>query len=279
MSIKDLMGVKASDLVMAFKLATEYSATIFYTGTKPSDEIKTTIEQTIKFIANPKPGKGYQEREINVISENTVYLINESVMQSQINILANGQPFDIKDRAKITAYNNYLAGGFTGLLVQEIRESRSLAYTTGGSYSIPGLIGKPGLFYGTIGTQNDKTNVAIDVFMDIINNFPQKPERMNVLRTKLELSAVTTRPDFRNLAQTVESWQRLGYTEDPLKMLLPAYKVLQLEDIVKFNDDFIKPQPKALMIVGLKKQIDTKSLSQYGKIKELKLNDIFSKDE
>jgi hypothetical protein len=115
--------------------------------------------------------------------------------------------------------------------------------------------------------------------MGLINDLPKKPERMDVLRNSLELSSAVEQPDFRILPQVVEIWQRLGYTEDPLKALLPAYKALQFEDIVKFENDFVKNQPKALMIVGPKKRFDTKSLSQYGKIKELKLNDIFSKDE
>ena len=279
LSLKDLRSIKANELVTAFKLATEYSATIFYTGAKPANEIKSTLEQTIKFVANPKPGKGYQEREKQTVKENTVYLVNESALQSQITFFANGRPFDPAEQPKTEAYNAYLGGGFTGLLAQEIREYRSLAYGAYGRYSMPGLPGKPGWFSGDIQTQDDKTNAAIDVFMGLINDLPQKPERMEVLRSNLELSSAIGQPDFRLIGQYYDQLQRFGFTEDPLKLFLPAYKALTFDDIVNFNNEYVKNQPKAIMIVGPKKRIDAKALSQYGVIKELKLNDIFSKDE
>ncbi|MDR3134017.1 MAG: insulinase family protein [Prevotellaceae bacterium] len=279
LSIKDLMSIKANELVTAFKLATEYSATIFYTGAKPAGEVKSTLEQTVKFAANPKPGKGYQERERQKVTENTIYLVNEPALQSQIIFFANGQPFDPAESPKVQAYNAYLGGGFTGLMMQEIREYRSLAYGASGGYSTPGLPAKPGWFSGFIQTQDDKTNAAIDVFMGLINNMPEKPERMDVLRNSLVLSGATGRPDFRDIGQYYDQLQRLGYSDDPLKTRLPAYKALTFDDIVQFNNQYIKNQPKAIMIVGPKKRIDAKALSQYGVIRELKLNDLFSKDD
>jgi hypothetical protein len=77
----------------------------------------------------------------------------------------------------------------------------------------------------------------------------------------------------------MEACQRLGYTEDPLKTLLPKYAALTFGDIETFWSQNIKDQPIAIMIVGDKKKIDMKELAKFGKIIELKLNDIFSKDE
>jgi len=279
LSLKDLMNIKSNELVTAFQIATGYTATIFYTGAKPAAEIKTTLENAIKFAASPQAGKGYQEREKQTVAENTVYLINESALQAQVGFFASGKPYQLADAPKITAYNNYLGGGFTGLMMQEIREYRSLAYGAGAGYSTPGLLNKPAWFRGVIQTQDDKAVAAINVFMDLVNNMPQKPERVDVLKKKLELSSATTRPDFRQLGANIEYWKRIGYTEDPLKTLLPAYKALQFDDIVQFSNDYVKSQPKAIMIVGPKKRIDVKVLSQYGKIKELKRSDVFSKDE
>ncbi|MDR2361670.1 MAG: insulinase family protein [Prevotellaceae bacterium] len=278
LSIKDLMGVKANELVTAFKLATEYKATIFYSGARPANEIKTSLEATIHFAKEPKEGKGYQEREKQTITDNTVYFINHSSLQAQIGLFANGKPFQLTDMPKISAFNNYFGGGMNALMFQEIREFRSLAYGSGAAYQTPGLPGKPAWFTGVIQTQADKANTALDVFMGLINDMPQKPERMDGLKAYLELAS-SFRPDFRSLPQTVENWQRIGYTDDPLKTLLPAYKTLQFDDIVKFNNEFIKTQPKALMLVGPKKRIDTKALSKYGVLRELKLNDVFSKDD
>ncbi len=279
MSVKDLMNIKANELVSAFKMATGYSATIFYSGAKSANEVKTLLEQNIKFAANPQKGIGYQEREKQEVKENIVYLVNNPGLQAQITFFANGKPYNTSDAPIITAFNSYFSGGFTGLMMQEVREYRSLAYGAGASYQTPGLQGKPAWFSGGIQTQDDKTAAAVDVYMNLVRNMPQKTDRINVLKNKLVLSSATTRPDFRQLGMYIDACERLGYTEDPLKQWIPAYKALTFDNIVNFENNYIKNQPISIMVVGEKKRVNTKELSKYGKIVELKLSDIFSKDE
>ena len=276
-TLKTLMSMKSTELLSAFKNATEYSATIFYTGAKSANEIKTMLEQNMKFADAPKKGKGYQERARQPIKENVVYFVNHPSLQAQIYFLADGKAYQIKDAPVISAYNNYFGGGFTGLLMQEIREYRSMAYGAGGGYSTPGLPEKPALFYGVIQTQNDKAANAIDVYMDLVRNMPVKANRMDVLKKKLELSAATTRPDFRSIPMTLDYWERMGYTEDPVKFQLSTTETMTFDDIVNFEKTHIKDQPMAIMIVGDKKRIDMKALAKYGKVIELKPYEIFSK--
>lgn len=279
MSIKNLMNLKATDIITAFKFSTEYAATIFYTGVKSAAEIKPMIEQAVQFVPNPKKGTGYQVKDKQDVKENTVYFINSSSLQAQVSFFANGKPYVMADAPQMTAFNNYFSGGFTGLIMQEIREYRSLAYGAGGGYYPPSLPGKPCWFSGFIQTQDDKTAYAVGIYMDLIKNMPQKTDRMEVLKQKLILSSATTRPDFRSLGMTVEGWQRMGYTDDPLKSMIPAYETLAFTDIVNFEKNYVKDQPMAIMIVGDKKRIDLKSLAKQGKVVELKIADIVSKDE
>jgi len=278
-TLKTLMSMKSEELLSAFKNATQYSATIFYSGARTANEIKTLLEQNIVFTDAPKQGKGYEERAKQAIKENVVYFVNNSSLQAQISIFANGQPYQIQDAPVIAAYNNYFGGGFTGLLMQEIREYRSMAYGAGGGYRTPGLLDKPAWFTGVIQTQNDKASAAIDVYMDLVRNMPVKAGRLDVLKSKLELSAATTRPDFRQLPMTIDYWERMGYTEDPMKAQLPIYKEMTFDDIVNFEKAYIKEQPMVIMVVGDKKRIDMKALAKYGKVVELKLSDIFSKED
>ena len=278
-TLKTLMAMKSTDLLMAFKNATQYSSTIFYSGAKTSNEIKTLLEQNIVFAAAPKQGKGYQERPKQTVKENVVYFLNNSSLQAQILFFANGQPYQIKDAPVISAFNNYFSGGFTGLLMQEIREYRSMAYGAGGGYSTPALVGNPAWFRGFIQTQNDKASTAIDVYMDLVRNMPIKAGRLDVLKNKLELSAATTRPDFRQIPMTIEYWERMGYAEDPMKAQLPIYKSMTFDDIVNFEKAYIKDQPMAIIVVGDKKRIDMKALAKFGKVIELKPHEIFSKED
>ena len=277
-SVEELRKLKAEEIVAAFKLATQHEATFFYTGTLSPTQLAMQLEQGLKMPATPLKSDGLLVREANQVKENIVYLVNYPALQAQIRLFANGKVFDISDQVPMVAFNNYFSSGFTGLVLQELRENRSLAYGAGANYSRPPILGKPCSFTGSIQTQSDKTLIATEAFMDLIRNMPKKPERLDNLKQYLKLSSVN-RPDFREQAVYIESSRRLGYTEDPLKTLLPKYAALTFGDIETFWSQNIKDVPMAIMIVGDKKQMDMKALAKFGKIVELRLNDIFSKDE
>jgi len=277
-SIEELRKLKSEDIISAFKQATQYEATFFYTGTLSPTQLSIQLEQGLKMPATPLKSDGLLVREVNQVKENVVYLVNFPALQAQIRLFANGKAYDISDQASITAFNTYFSNGFTGLVLQEMRENRSLAYGAGASYSRPPLPGKSCSFSGSVQTQSDKTLIAAETFMDLIRNMPKKPDRLDNIKQYLELSSVN-RPDFRDYAYYIESSKRLGYTEDPLKTLLPKYTALVFEDIETFWLQNIKDLPMAVMIVGDKKQMDMKAMAKFGKIVELQLKDIFSKDE
>jgi predicted Zn-dependent peptidase len=221
---------------------------------------------------------GLLVKEKNKIAENTIYLVNFSALQAQFALFANGKAYDPKERGLINAFNAYFSNGFTGLVVQELRENRSLAYGAGAAYVTPSLVNKPAYFVGYVQTQNDKIFTAMETFMGLVRNMPQKADRMENMKRYFNLVAVN-RPDFREVPYYIESNRRLGYTDDPLKTLLPEYEKMTFEDIVGFWQQNVKDVPIATMIVGNKKYIDTKTLAKYGKIVEVKIKDLFSKDE
>jgi predicted Zn-dependent peptidase len=221
---------------------------------------------------------GLLVKEDNKITENTVYLVNFSALQAQFTVFANGKAFDPKERAVIGVFNAYFSNGFTGLMLQELRENRSLAYGAGARYTTPPLVNKPAYFVGQVQTQNDKVYTAMETFMGLVRNMPQKADRMENLKRYFNLVAVNS-PDFRDVPYYIESSKRLGYTDDPLKTTLPEIAKMTFQDVVSFWQQNIKDVPTAIMIVGNKKYIDMKTLAKYGKIVEVKVKDLFSKDE
>ena len=65
----------------------------------------------------------------------------------------------------------------SSLVFQEIREFRSLAYSTSANYALAEKIGENNFFYGYVGCQGDKTPEAIQVMNDLIQNMPIKKAR------------------------------------------------------------------------------------------------------
>ena len=277
-TLQELRKLKAVNITAAFKTATEYEATIFYSGALPENQLKQQLEQNFKMTPPVHKSDGLLVKEDNKITENTVYLVNFSALQAQFTVFANGKAFDPKERAVIGVFNAYFSNGFTGLMLQELRENRSLAYGAGARYTTPPLVNKPAYFVGQVQTQNDKVYTAMETFMGLVRNMPQKADRMENLKRYFNLVAVNS-PDFRDVPYYIETNKRLGYTDDPLKTMLPEIAKMTFQDVVSFWQQNIKDVPTAIMIVGNKKYIDMKTLAKYGKIVEVKVKDLFSKDE
>ena len=160
--------------------------------------------------------------------------------------------------------------------MQEVREYRSMAYTADAAEITPALKDKNAYFYGYIGTQADKTVDAIDLFMSLLTDMPQYPNRIDNIKDYLREGLQTAKPDFRSKSQVYESWKRLGYMADPAIMQLPQIETLSFEDVVKFYQQNVKGRPVAIGIVGDPKRVDLDKLSKYGKVVRLNKNKLFS---
>jgi predicted Zn-dependent peptidase len=278
LTLQELRKLKAANITAAFKTATQYEATIFYSGALSENQLKQQLEQHFEMTPPVHKSDGLLVKESSKITGNTIYIVNFPALQAQFALFANGKTFDPKERAVIDAFNAYFSNGFTGLMMQELRENRSLAYGAGARYVTPPLLDKPTYLRGSVQTQNDKISTAIETFMGLVRDMPQKADRMENLKRYFNLVAVNS-PDFRDVPYYIESNKRLGYTADPLKTILPEIEKMNFQDIVAFWQQNIKDVPAAIMIVGNRKYIDTKVLAKYGKIVDVKIKDLFSKDE
>lgn len=277
LSKSDMKKLQAIELTNAFKQATEYPVQVRYSGKTSSQDVAQLIEKNLPLAENPKVDKTPLDKPTNQYSENTILFVNKAkARQSKMFVFVNGEPFQPQDAVAIEAFNDYFGGGFSGLILQEIREYRSLAYSAGGSFRFPRTKGSPVNFVGYTGTQADKTLTAMETFNGLIRQMPEKTERVEMIKNHLELGSQTGRPSFRGLASAIERWKNLGFDTDPALIKLPMYKSLEWETINQFYKNKMQNKPTVYMIVGDKKQIDMKELARYGKIIELKEDSIFT---
>ena len=76
------------------------------------------------------------------VTENTVYFLpNSDAEQAQIYFFMPMEKFDKKDDVIRDAFNQYFSGGFNGLVLDEIRGKRSMAYSAGAYIGTPSLPG------------------------------------------------------------------------------------------------------------------------------------------
>ncbi len=276
LSLGELKRLNTDTLVSYFIKAMQYKSEIHYSGMMNYESVEIAINDILKLSQNPLKSESPLVKPVEKYKENIIYLVDKKKsIQSKIYFFANGNEFGKSNEPYIDAFNLYFGGDFSGLVLQEIREYRSMAYTAGAKYSVPSISGNPSDFIGYVGTQADKTIDAIDVFYNLIKNMPEKPERLQMIKQYLILTAITNRPSFRDLSESIEKWQWRGYEEDPGKLKYIAYNNLTFEEIVKFYKTNVKGKPLVIAIVGNKKQIDRKKLAKYGKIIELPEKELF----
>ena len=274
---KEVLELQISELTGDINRASNFESKIFYTGTLPFDNVYSILSQNLPLVANERPSESPRVKPMQAVSENTIYFLpNNDAEQAQIHFYLPMQTADKKDDVLRDAFNQYFGLDFTGLVLNEIREKRSMAYTAYAYAATQGIAGKASYLYGSIGTQNDKANDAIDVFMGLINDMPKNDDRIDNIKSYLRQSALTNHPDFRSKAMYLVNLGYQGYTEDPAKEQLPQIDALTFDDIVKFYETNIKGKPYAIAIMGNPKMIDLKKLEKYGKVVKLNDNKLFN---
>jgi len=277
LSLSEIKALKAENIVKDFSMATQYCSEVHFTGKTKPEELTKQLAVDFAFTGKEVTESPYV-RDIAKYSENTVYFVNKKkATQSKIYFLVNGFEYSPEYQAAMDAFNLYFGGDFSGLVLQEIREYRSMAYSAGARFGSPALKGKEAYFIGFVGTQADKTLDALQVFDSLIHQMPVKKERVEMIRPYLLQSSVADRPHFRSLSEQVVRWQNMGYTEDPAKFKRDEYEKLEFETIMKFYETNLAKKPVVVCIVGNKKRIDMKALAKYGKVIEIKESSLFGK--
>jgi hypothetical protein len=72
-----------------------------------------------------------------------------------------------------------------------------------------------------------------------------------------------------------ESAKKLGLDHDIRLDVWRRLPLLSFDDIKGFQEKFVKGRSQTTLVLGNKKLLDFKVLGKYGKVKKLKLTDIF----
>ena len=103
-----------------------------------------------------------------------------------------------------------------------------------------------------------------------------KEENLEAARQTVLNDIQNDYPTFRNMTKYIANKQGEGYTTDPNTEIARLLPTVSVQDIVTFYQQHIaKNQNRVWVIIGDKKLTDLKALARYGKIIELKKEDIY----
>ena len=163
-----------------------------------------------------------------------------------------------------------------GIVFQEIREARALAYSVGALYVHGSERNDYNLMIGAMGTQADKTPEAVGALIELMDDMPVSQERFAAAQASVLNKYRTERLSFRQILGSVRNWERKSVPIDPRPWRFEQIQNAKLDQVLEFYHEHIAGKPKLISITGDKNKIDMEALGQHGKIIEVGLDEVFA---
>jgi predicted Zn-dependent peptidase len=273
----ELKQAKPEELIMILKSLPSYSQKVLYYGPSSIDEAIAKINLSKPFPDGelktaPEPVK-FSELPVN---ENNVYVANyDGMVQAEIIFLSTKSPFNKDLVPYISMYNEYFGSGMSGIVFQEIRESKALAYSAFSTYTTPGKKEKMHLNFSYIGTQADKLPEAMQSILELLNNMPESENTFESAKNNIIQKINTERITKGGIMMNYLASQKLGLDHDIRQDVYEKVQTLTMEDVKNFQDKYIKNSKYTILVLGDKTKLDAETLSKYGKVQYLNLEEIF----
>lgn len=279
LSIKEIKKLKGKTLIDEFKSVLKVECDMRYCGNLYSSNVEELVRKFLSpescIIASNYP----VYNNLQPVAEPAVYFMDapKSSQSVVLGYVPGGVNSDLKSRHEAELYNNYFGGSMSSILFQEIREFRSMAYRVRANYDLTEYChrDKPGFLKFSLSTQCDKTTDAMAVLDSLNKDMPIKPERVETSRSDLVNSASNSYPSFRQISNRIAYLIRTGYTSDPNKALIKDAGTMNIDNIADFYKQNVKGRPIAYIVVGNAKQIDMARLAGFGKIVNVKVEEVF----
>ncbi|MCR9164230.1 MAG: M16 family metallopeptidase [Nannocystaceae bacterium] len=268
----------ADDLLRFWEGAQRHAVTVRYAGPAPLAEVAANVQRDLALRTHRAPAVDPVVLPRRERAETTVFFLpRRDAVQTHLWFIVDGEAIPIEQAAAADAFAEYFGGSMAGLVFQEIREFRALAYAASARLERDTRPEGAGWIRGYVGCQADKTFDAMDVMLGLLRDMPRHPGRMPVVKASLSRGLEASSPGFRERAQTVAQWRQRGYREDPRPKRLAAYASLRFEDVEQHYARHVSGRPISIVVVGDPRKVDRTRLKTYGPVVEVSVRDILTR--
>ena len=276
MTTKELRKISSEELLSQVKDLRKTQHRVMYYGPMELNDVVASIRNT------HCTGDELKEVEAVTLSPNNVTKPSvlfaqydaKQVYYLQYSCRAEDK-FDVNNSPIVNLYNDYFSGGMNSIVFQEMREARGLAYSSYAGLWNGSTSKDPYYFYAFIATQNDKVQQAVEAFDEIIEDMPRSEKAFDLAKSGLLANLESQRTTKSSVLWGYLEYEKFGYKEDINKTIYEGVKSLTLDDVVAFQQNYIKDRPYTYCILGDKRDLDMKYLRSLGKIKFLSQEEIF----
>lgn len=272
--VSELATIDPQELVQIVKQLKNYNQRLFYYG-KDVENVVTALNEfhftSSELIEYPEPDT-YIEKETG----GNVYYVDYDMVQSEMMFIAKGAPFKAENMAVSVLFNTYFGGGLSSIIFQEIRESKSLAYSAWSNYSTASKKGNSNYVMAYIGTQANKMPEAVEAMMDLMNDMPEAEEQFNAAKEATLKQLASQRITKSNIFWNYERLQKIGISTDNREAMYNAIKNMQMVDLRNFFNENIKGENYNVMVIGNEKDLDFTALNTLGKVQKMDVDYLFN---
>ena len=249
---------------------------VAYYGPMTQQEVTAIIgkdHRTAKALADVPRNNPYLEQPATT---NEVLIAPYDAKNIYMRLYHNeGRSWNPEEAAVQEVFNEYYGGGMNGIVFQEMREARGLAYNAFAYYYSPEWRDRKESFMAHIITQNDKMVDCISHFKEIINEMPASENAFKIAKEAVTKRLVSERTTKTGIFNSWLSSQRLGLDCSYNELVYRNLAKVTLQDIVDFEKANIAGKAYRYIILGDEKQLDMKSLEKIGPVKRLTTEEVF----
>ena len=275
LSDDEIMALSSERLLTKFRDLFSLGHEILYYGPMDEKALEKTLSDNHRYTpgAGPLPEKFVEWQQTP--SSRVVMARYDANQIYYIQYSCDGRLFDPSITSVERLYNEYFGGGMNSIVFQEMREARGLAYSASASFDEPLHEGGAYSYTAVIATQNDKMRQAVEAFDSIINDMPRSEAAFQVAKDALVGRMRTARKTGLDVLDSYLACRRMGLSEPLTKQVYETVQGLTLDDVVNFQQEWVKGRDYCYAVLGDIEDLDTRFLSTLGPVEVLSLEDIF----
>ncbi|MDV7696337.1 insulinase family protein [Chryseobacterium soli] len=266
-----LQNINVAELMSKIKTLNQYPYEVFLYGKDHKSLEKAVKPYIVNTNLQPAKAKVYAEPA----TEGKVYFTNYDMVQMEMSKIAKGSNVNLGNFGKANVFNEYFGRGLSSIVFQEIRESKSLAYSAYVSYANATEKDHPNYVTNYIGTQSNKLPLAVNAMNDLMAQLPQIPAQFENSKGSALKQIASNRINRTNIFYSQLSLKKLGVDYDIRKDVYSEIQGLTLPQLTGFYNTEVKPLKYNTAIIGKRENLNMESINKMGEFKEMSLEEIF----
>ncbi len=275
-SRSELETMRAATLTSRLQALWKSPWELYYDGPASATQVAKMLEEVLTVPASweaPQPPKQF---EMQQTPPKKVYFVHFPMVRAEMTWIFRSEKYQDDLRPLANLFTEYFGGGMSGVVFQQIREAKGLAYSSGGFFAAPR---HPQLHYyamGYVGTQADKLLDAYKAMEALWDSLHIEPPLVNLAKKSLLAQMTTKRLRHEEVFFDFWTARRFGKTTELRADVYKALPDLETTHLERFYQQYVQGHPRLLLLVGDRSRLPLEGLKTYGlEVKEISLEEVF----